>query len=79
MKLAEIERDKVVQDLQRLIDSANAPIFGIDLKGNVNEWNKQASSITGYSKEDSKDDVWGQGLVANYIFSGYRQAVSELY
>ena len=44
----------------------------VDLDGAVNEWNKQASSLTGYSKED----VWGKHLVDNYISPEYRDAVS---
>ena len=26
-------------DLRLLVDTANAPIFGIDVNGDVNEWN----------------------------------------
>ena len=29
------------------VDNANAPIFGIDIHGNVNEWNAMTSNITG--------------------------------
>jgi len=38
-KLVEIEKTRVAQELQTFIDTANAPIFGIDAKGLVNEWN----------------------------------------
>jgi PAS domain S-box-containing protein len=37
MKAAERARQLVADDLTRLIDSANAPIFGIDVDGNVTE------------------------------------------
>ena len=37
-------------DLSMLIESANAPIIGIDTMGKVTEWNKKAMNITGYSK-----------------------------
>ena len=37
MKAAEKQRQLVADDLTRLIDSANAPIFGIDIDGNVTE------------------------------------------
>ncbi|CAK0820509.1 unnamed protein product, partial [Prorocentrum cordatum] len=33
--------ESAADDLKRLIDSANAPILGIDTKGCVNEWNKK--------------------------------------
>ena len=37
-----VQRDRAVagmaNELRQLIDTANAPIFGIDCEGNVNEW-----------------------------------------
>merc|ERR1719199_2241472 len=41
-KKGEAELSRVAQDLGALIDTANAPIFGIDKKGLVNEWNNEA-------------------------------------
>jgi len=35
-----------------LIDTANAPIFGIVAEGKVNEWNQKAEKITGFSKKE---------------------------
>ncbi|MCH1571690.1 MAG: PAS domain-containing protein, partial [Longimicrobiales bacterium] len=46
------ETERVAQDLTQLTDTANAPIFGIDADGLVNEWNQTAARITGYSKEE---------------------------
>jgi PAS domain-containing protein len=50
-----VQRDKAVAgmalELRQLIDTANAPIFGIDIDGNINEWNRRTQEITGYSKE----------------------------
>ncbi len=43
----EQEKDALGIELTQLIDTANAPIFGIDKKGNVNEWNQKAEEITG--------------------------------
>lgn len=40
------------QELQHLINYANAPIFGIDWNGIINEWNPQVEKITGYNKEE---------------------------
>jgi PAS domain-containing protein len=31
--------------LRQLIDTANAPLFGIDVDGNVNEWNNKTAEI----------------------------------
>ena len=33
------------------MDTANAPIFGIDTQGNVNEWNEMTAEITGFSTD----------------------------
>ena len=51
-KDAEEEVIRLASDLQRLIDSANAPILGVDQAGRVSEWNSNLSTITGYSKQE---------------------------
>ena len=38
---------------RQFVDTANAPIFGIDRDGNVNEWNNKNAEITGYTKEEA--------------------------
>ena len=58
-KQVEIEKALVVQELRTFIDTANAPIFGIDAHGLVNEWNFKSASITGFSREE----VMGKNLV----------------
>ena len=58
-KQVEIEKTRVAQELQTFIDTANAPIFGIDAQGMVNEWNNKAAGITGFSREE----VLGKNLV----------------
>merc|ERR1711871_773294 len=62
-KETETELDNVAKDLTNLIDTANAPIFGIDQLGRVNEWNQKATEITEYSK----DEVMGRNLVQEFI------------
>ena len=52
----------------QFIDTANAPIFGIDAQGNVNEWNQQSEKITGFTKSE----VMGKDLVANFINDDYK-------
>ena len=47
----------------RLIDTANAPIFGVDERGLVNVWNQCASNVTGFGAED----VMGRNLVQEFI------------
>ncbi|MBL4690234.1 MAG: PAS domain S-box protein [Rhodospirillales bacterium] len=62
------------QDLLQLIETANAPIFGIDLEGRVNEWNHKAATITGFAK----DEVLGRDLVADFITDDYKASVKEV-
>ena len=58
-KQVEVEKTRVAQELQTFIDTANAPIFGIDANGLVNEWNNKSAAITGFSR----DEVLGKNLV----------------
>jgi PAS domain S-box-containing protein len=67
-------QERVVADLMRLIDRANAPIFGIDAAGNINEWNQTAERITGYSKHE----VLGKDLVNEYITAEFKAPVKEV-
>jgi PAS domain S-box-containing protein len=60
--------------LNLFIESANAPIFGIDPNGRINEWNAQAALITGYSKIEAL----GNNLVETYIDDEYKASVSDV-
>jgi PAS domain S-box-containing protein len=68
------EMERVAQDLTLLIDTANAPIFGIDTKGKINEWNKQAEKITGFNKKEAM----GQDFVANFIPTKFKVSIGEI-
>ena len=46
------ELARVANDLSLLIESANAPILGIDTLGRITEWNKKAAAITGFAYEE---------------------------
>ena len=61
-------------ELRQLVDTANAPIFGIDVKGNVNEWNNKTAEITGYTKEEAFD----KPLVETFIVTKLRRSVQEV-
>ena len=50
-----------------LIDSANAPIFGVDRQGRVNVWNQCASRLVGYTSSE----VMGHELVKGEIYTYY--------
>jgi PAS domain-containing protein len=58
-KQVEMEKARVAKELQTFIDTANAPIFGINAHGQVNEWNNKAATITGFAREE----VLGKNLV----------------
>ena len=40
------------REYTRLIDTANAPIFGVDTQGRVNVWNQCAVRVSGYPAEE---------------------------
>ena len=73
-----VQRDRAVAgmalELRQLIDTANAPIFGIDIDGNINEWNRRTQEITGYSKEETFDEP----LVERFIAPSTRRKVQEI-
>uniref|UniRef100_A0AAV1UC33 histidine kinase n=1 Tax=Peronospora matthiolae TaxID=2874970 RepID=A0AAV1UC33_9STRA len=68
--------DRIAQEHEyfRLIDTANAPIFGIDTNGRINEWNQKIEEITGYHKSS----VLGLSLVHTFITPECRQQVRQL-
>ena len=42
------------REYSKLIDSANAPIFGVDTQGRVNVWNQCARKLVGYSTAEGE-------------------------
>ena len=66
--------ESIAKELRQFIETANAPIFGIDSKGLVNEWNQTSQEITGFTK----DEVLGKDLVKNYITEDYQEAVKKV-
>jgi PAS domain S-box-containing protein len=73
-KQVEVEKTRVAQELQTFIDTANAPIFGIDANGLVNEWNNKSAAITGFSRKE----VLGRNLVQDFITKEYQVSVKEV-
>uniref|UniRef100_A0A7S4SBF0 histidine kinase n=1 Tax=Ditylum brightwellii TaxID=49249 RepID=A0A7S4SBF0_9STRA len=64
----------MANELRQLVDTANAPIFGIDVYGNVNEWNDKTAEITGFTKEEA----FNKPLVTTFIVASLRQSVQEV-
>ncbi|HIF96173.1 MAG TPA: PAS domain-containing protein, partial [Myxococcales bacterium] len=71
-KSREVER--ALEELRHFIQSANAPIFGVDKEGRVNEWNAMAAKITGYTREEAL----GSHLVNTYIADEHKQPVADV-
>jgi PAS domain S-box-containing protein len=71
---SEAQQALIANNLTNLIDTANAPIFGIDAQGKVNEWNQQAEKITGFNKQE----VMGRDLVTDFIEDAYKVSVGEV-
>ena len=61
-------------ELRKLVDTANAPIFGIDVNGNVNEWNQKTAEITGYPTEEALK----KPLVNTFIVPQLKESVQEV-
>merc|ERR1719414_2696273 len=55
--------ENIAGDLRRLIDTANAPIFGTDFRGRITEWNRKTAELSGYSWEE----IRGQGLAQTLV------------
>jgi len=64
----------MASELRLLIETANAPIFGIDEHGLVNEWNQKTAEITGYSKVEAMK----KPLVSTFIVPKLQRSVQEV-
>jgi PAS domain S-box-containing protein len=74
-ELAVLNLELVIANEQaQLIDGANAPIFGIDVQGKINEWNLKVAKITGFNKKA----VLGIDLVSEFIADDYKIAVGDV-
>jgi PAS domain S-box-containing protein len=73
-KKAEAELAQMALEMLTLIDSVNAPIFGIDNNGRVNQWNLKAAELVGYSS----DEVMGRDFVEDFVNPEFRGAVKEV-
>ena len=50
---------RMTHQLQVFIDTANAPIFGVDIDGQINEWNNKAVLLSGYVR----DEIIGKNIM----------------
>ena len=62
------------REYSKLIDTANAPIFGVNTLGRVNVWNQCARKLVGYAPEE----VMGHSLVQEFITPEHRARVQSV-
>jgi PAS domain S-box-containing protein len=65
----------IARELSALIENANAPIFGTDRNGYINEWNKVTAVLTGYSK----NEVLGKTLLQDFVRDEDRENFKNIF
>ncbi|MBS1545587.1 MAG: PAS domain-containing sensor histidine kinase [Bacteroidetes bacterium] len=60
--------------IRTLFETANTMIFGLDMRGYVTQWNRQAANITGYSR----DEVYAR-RVREFLFDDESLGLFECY
>lgn len=63
------------RELRQLLDMANVSIFGIDMDGKINEWNKKTAFITGYSLEEAL----GSPFVSTFIVPELQLSIHDMF
>jgi PAS domain S-box-containing protein len=58
-------------DLSRLIETVNAPVFGVSVEGLATEWNRKAVELPGFINKE----IMGHSLVDEFVMSDYREQV----
>ena len=72
-KKRESEIDRLLREANQLIETANAPIFGVDTDLRITEWNLKAQAISEYSKEETMGKPF-----LDFLDEGARDAVEEV-
>jgi len=65
----------MARELRQLMDTANAPIFGVDDTGRVNEWNDKTAEITGYGV----DEAFNKPFVKTFVAVEHRGSVQSVF
>lgn len=75
-ELKEFEKSitSIARELASLIANANVPIFGIDTRGLINEWNRVAEELTGLSRNDAMGLKWKK----SFVFSDHKKDMIDL-
>eukprot|EP00282_Hemiselmis_andersenii_P038631 CAMPEP_0169428762 /NCGR_PEP_ID=MMETSP1042-20121227/1500_1 /TAXON_ID=464988 /ORGANISM="Hemiselmis andersenii, Strain CCMP1180" /LENGTH=1446 /DNA_ID=CAMNT_0009538955 /DNA_START=134 /DNA_END=4470 /DNA_ORIENTATION=- len=59
-KTAKLRSDTLAEELRSLIQTANAPIFGTDAHGMVNEWNDKCREFSGLGAGEALGVQWSE-------------------
>ncbi|XAR56990.1 hypothetical protein NMG60_11024983 [Bertholletia excelsa] len=68
------ELSSVAREMVRLIETATAPIFAVDVDGCINGWNAKVAELTGLSVEDAM----GKSLARDLVFKESEETVDKL-
>nr|CAJ21317.1 phytochrome B2 [Populus tremula] len=68
------ELSSVAREMVRLIETATAPIFAVDVDGRINGWNAKVAELTGLSVEEAM----GKSLVHDLVYKEYEEIVDKL-
>lgn len=68
------ELSSVAREMVRLIETATAPIFAVDVQGRINGWNAKVAELTGLSVEEAM----GKSLVHDLVYKEYEETVDNL-
>lgn len=68
------ELSSVAREMVRLIETATAPIFAVDVDGRINGWNAKVAELTGLSI----DEAMGKSLVHDLVFKESEETVDKL-
>ncbi|KAL7220827.1 hypothetical protein ACSBR2_013676 [Camellia fascicularis] len=68
------ELSSVAREMVRLIETATAPIFAVDVDGQINGWNAKVAELTGLSVEEAM----GKSLVHDLVYKESEETVDKL-
>lgn len=68
------ELSSVAREMVRLIETATAPIFAVDVEGHINGWNAKVAELTGLSVEEAM----GKSLVHDLVHKESEEIAEKL-
>lgn len=68
------ELTAVATEMARFLETANAPIFGVDASGSINGWNGKMCELTGLEL----DEALGKSLIHDVVHEASREVVEKL-